>query len=153
VTKLSLEDALQIFDVRIELEALAFSLAGRTATPQQIKELRDLAEAAKRGTVSDDLDVFFDNHLAFRKKIWELSGNRYLQQILERLVIPLYALYLIRRSYSREGLLQTAVDGVEHQDKILIAYEKGDFDEAQRVGREFLTRMKEYLSTRLVPTA
>jgi DNA-binding GntR family transcriptional regulator len=152
VPKLSLDDAQQIFDIRIELEPLALSLAGQRATPKQIKELKDLAAKAKKGAVAEDLDRFFDDHLALRKKIWELSGNRYLQQTLERLVIHLYALYLIRRSYNREGLLQTVLDCVEHQDKILQAYENRDIEEARRVGRDFLVKMKEYLGTRLLPT-
>lgn len=152
VPKLSLEDAQQIFEIRIELEPLAFSLAGPNASPHQMKELNDLAEKAKQGAASEDLDAFFDNHLAFRKKVWELSGNRYLRQTLERLVIPLYALYLIRRSYNREGLMQTVVDCIEHQDKILLAYREGDIQEVHRIVRDFLTRMKEYLGTRLLPT-
>jgi DNA-binding GntR family transcriptional regulator len=153
VPKLSLEDARAIFDIRIELEPLALALAGHRATPGQMKELRDFAAKAKHGATAEDLDVFFENHLAFRKRIWEISGNRYLQQALERLVIPLYALYLIRHSYNREGLLQTIVDCIEHQDKILQAYENGEMDEASRVGRDFLIKMKEYLGTRLLPTA
>ena len=152
VSTLSLEDAQQIFDIRIELEPLAFSLAGHKATPDQLKELETFANKAKKGAKSDDLDAFFENHLSFRKRVWELSGNQYLQQTLERLVIPLYALYLIRRSHNHEGLLQTVVDCIEHQDKILEAYKAGNVGEAQRIGREFLVRMKEYLGTRLLPT-
>ena len=153
VSKVSLEDAQQIFDVRIELEPLALQLAGNKITPEQLQELEALTAKAKQVATKEDLDGFFDSHLAFRKKIWQLAGNRYLQQTLERLVIPLYALYLIRRSYNREGLLQTVVDCVEHQEKILQAYKAGNIDEARRVGRDFLVRMKEYLGTRLLPTA
>ena len=152
VSTLSLEDAQQIFDIRIELEPLALLLAGRKATPEQLKELETFANKAKKGAKAEDLDAFFENHLSFRKRVWELSGNQYLQQTLERLVIPLYALYLIRRSHNREGLLQTVVDCIEHQDKILEAYKTGDVDEARRVGRAFLVQMKEYLGTRLLPT-
>ncbi len=152
VPKLSLEDAQQIFDIRIELEPLAFLRAGQQATAQQLNELKEFAAKSKRGAKTDDLEVFFENHLAFRKKIWEISGNRYLRQTLERLVIPLYALYLIRRSSNREGLSQTVVDCIEHQDKILDAYKDGRFEEARNVSRDFLVRMKEYLGTRLLPT-
>jgi DNA-binding GntR family transcriptional regulator len=152
VSKLSLEDAQQIFDLRIELEPLAVWLAGQKATAEQMNAVQDLAAKAKAGAVADDLDAFFDAHLAFRQKIWELSGNRYLKQTLERLVIPLYALYLIRRSHNRQGLLQTVLDCVDHQDKIVTAYNHGDIKEARRVARDFLIKMKEYLGTRLLPT-
>jgi DNA-binding GntR family transcriptional regulator len=152
VSKLSLEDAQQIFDIRIELEPLAFWLTGHKATADQMKTVIDFAAKAKAGASSEDLDAFFDAHLAFRKKIWELSGNRYLQQTLERLVIPLYALYLIRRSHNRQGLLQTVFDCIEHQDKILDAFKRGDIKETRQVARDFLIKMKEYLGTRLLPT-
>jgi DNA-binding GntR family transcriptional regulator len=75
------------------------------------------------------------------------------QQSLERVVIPLYALYLIRRSYNREGILQTIVECLEHQDKILDAFQRKDAEAARHIAREFLMRMKDYLGTRLVPEA
>ena len=93
-----------------------------------------------------------EHHLNFRKSIWKLSGNRYLQQMLERVVVPLYALYFIRRSHNREGIVQTTIDCVEHQDKVLAAYDQKDFEEARRAAREFLVKMKGYLGTRLVTT-
>jgi DNA-binding GntR family transcriptional regulator len=151
VSTLDLEDAQQIFDIRIELEPLAFSLAADKATPEQVKQLETLARKAANGARAEDLDVFFDNHLAFRKQVWTIAGNRYLQQTLEKLVIPLYALYLIRRSYSREGILQTVLECIEHQDQIIHAYKIGNGEEAGRIGRDFLIRMKGYLGTRLLP--
>src|SRR5436190_19313083 len=48
VSKLTLEDAQQIFDLRIELEPLAFFLAGNHATPQQLRELHDLATKSNK---------------------------------------------------------------------------------------------------------
>lgn len=153
VSRLTLEQAQQIFDIRIELEPLAVYLAGPRLNAHELEALVDLAETAKRAANSDDLDGFFDQHLAFRKRIWELSGNRYLQQTLERLVIPLYALYLIRRSNNREGLPQTVVHCIDHQDRILEGYRTKDFSEARRVARQFLVQMKDYLGIRLLPDA
>jgi DNA-binding GntR family transcriptional regulator len=152
VTEMTIEDARQIFDVRIELEPLAFFLAGPNAQAQQISDLRALSEKTRVLSKAGDLDAFFENHLAFRRKVWTLSGNRYLQQVLERLVIPLYALYVIQMSYNIEGILQTTMDCVEHQDKILAAYEQRNFAVARDVARDFLKSRKEYLSTRLVPS-
>src|SRR5262245_38438115 len=115
VHALTLQDAQQIFEVRIELEPLAFFWAARHATPRDIAELRELVEKTKIAATASDLDSFFDSHLTFRKEIWKLSGNSYLQQALERVVIPLYALYLIRQSYNRTGLFQTITDCIEHE--------------------------------------
>jgi len=151
VPKLSLEDAQQIFEVRIELEPLAFSLAAKRATEHDVAILNELNEKTKLEAKAEDLDGFFESHLSFRKKVWELSGNRYVQQALERVVIPLYALYLIRRPYNREGIVQTVFECIEHQDKILEAFRSNDAEAARKVSRNFLERMKDYLGTRLVP--
>jgi len=89
--------------------------------------------------------------LSFRKKVWDLSGNPYVQQALERVVIPLYALYLIRRPYNREGIVQTVFECIEHQDKIIEAFRQNDAEAARKISRDFLEGMKDYLGTRLVP--
>jgi DNA-binding GntR family transcriptional regulator len=151
VPTLTLEDAQQIFEVRIELEPLAFLLASKRATHRDIDVLNELHEKTNVQAKAEDLEGFFDTHLNFRKRVWELSGNRYVQQALERVVIPLYALYLIRRSYNREGIIQTLAECIEHQEKILDAFRRNDADAARNIARDFLMRMKDYLGTRLVP--
>ena len=151
VPTLTIEDARQIFEVRIELEPLAFSLAAKRASEQDIAALAALVEKTKRDAQVQDLEGFFESHLEFRKKVWQISGNRYVQQALERVVIPLYALYLIRRPYNREGILQTVSECIEHQDRTLEALRKNEAEAARQSARDFLVRMKEYLGTRLVP--
>jgi DNA-binding GntR family transcriptional regulator len=153
VTALTLQDAQQIYDLRIELEPLAVFLAGPKVREQDLAELKEIAERSKIASNAGDLDPFFENHLAFRKKIWTLSGNRFLQQTLERVVLPLYALYVIRQSYNLEGIIQTTIDCTEHQDRILAAYERKSFEDARETARIFLKRMKEYLGTRLPPAS
>jgi len=151
VTTLTTEDARQIFDFRIELEPLAFSLAAKRASEQDMAILDTIVDKTKRDAKVEDLESFFENHLEFRKKVWQTSGNRYVQQALERVVIPLYALYLIRRPYNREGILQTVSECIEHQDRILDALRRNETEAAGQAARDFLVRMKEYLGTRLVP--
>jgi DNA-binding GntR family transcriptional regulator len=153
VTELTIEDAQHIYDIRIELEPLAFFLAGSKADAQHISELKEIADKTRIASRAGDLEAFFENHLAFRKKVWTLSGNSYLQHVLERLVIPLYALYVIRQSYNLDGILQTTIDCTEHQDRIVGAYEQKRFEDAREVARHFLQRMKEYLGTRLPPAS
>jgi DNA-binding GntR family transcriptional regulator len=153
VTELTLQDAQQIYDIRIELEPLAFFLAGPGAHAQNISELRHMAEKAAIASKAGDITAFFENHLVFRRKVWTLSGNRYLQQILERIVIPLYALYIIRQSFNLEGILQTTMDCIDHQDRILDSYELRNFEKARETARNFLKKMKENLGTQLPPAS
>ena len=153
VTELSHADAEQIFDLRIRLEPLAFDLAGKRARAKDLRALWKLADKTRQSVESGDLDHFFEDHLAYRCKAWELSGNKYLQGTLERLVIPLFALYLIRGSYNRDGLLQTARDCAAHQESTLRAIENGDLTEARQVVEGFLKRMKGNLGSKLLPTS
>ncbi len=153
VTKFTNEDAEQIFEIRIEVEPLAFALACRKAGPDQIAELWDLANKAKQGAASEQLDIFFENHLAYRRRVWDLSGNRFLKETLERLVAPLYALYLMRANFNREGLSQTIQDCILHQEETLRAFEAGNPEEAARVVRDFLQLMRDNLGSKLLPVA
>jgi DNA-binding GntR family transcriptional regulator len=149
VVKLSADDAQQIFEIRCVLEPLAVALAGPLLTPPQIQELTRLGDKASRAAAARNLNAFFESHLAFRRKIWELSGNKYLQQAIERAVIPLYALYLIRRSEKRDGIYTTVTDCIENQDQILAAFKARDFAAAEQIACSFLERTKEYLKTAL----
>jgi DNA-binding GntR family transcriptional regulator len=153
VTRFTNEDAEQIFEIRIEVEPLAFALACRKASPDQIAELWDLANKAKQGAASGQLDIFFENHLAYRRRVWDLSGNRFLKETLERLVAPLYALYLMRANFNREGLSQTIQDCILHQEETLRAFEAGNPEEAARVVRDFLQLMRDSLGSKLLPIA
>ncbi len=153
VTELTLQDARHIYDVRIELEPLAFLQAGQNADAQQISGLKETAEKAKIASKAGNLEAFFENHLLFRRKVWALSGNPYLEQILERIAVPLFALYVIRQSYNIDGMFQTTIDCTDHQDAILAAYEQKNFEEAYETARHFLIRMKEYLGSRLPPAS
>jgi DNA-binding GntR family transcriptional regulator len=148
VPKLTVEDAQHIFEIRIELEPLAVFLAGPKLTEGDLSTLQQIAEQSSAAAKLEDLDSFFEKHLNFRKKIWTVSGNPYLQQTLERVVIPLYGLYLIRRTRNSKGLLQAVMDCVEHQDKILCAYRDKDFKLARRVARDFLVQTKNYMKSR-----
>lgn len=151
VTRLTNDDARDIFDIRIEVEPLAFGLAARRTDSNAIAELRDLVVQARKGAATDDLDRFFENHLAYRRRVWELSGNRYLKTTLERLVAPLYALYLMRADFNREGLLETIEDCLSHQEATLEAFAASDPREAEKIVRNFLKQMKASLGSRLLP--
>jgi DNA-binding GntR family transcriptional regulator len=145
VTQFSNGEARQIFEMRIEVEPLAFDLAGQKMSREQIAKLRDLLAKAKQGAASQSLHVFLENHLAYRRKVWELSGNRFLKQTLERLVAPLYAIYFMRATFNRDGVFQTIQDCIIHQEKTLLAFEAGNAKEAARIVRNSLQQMKDSL--------
>jgi hypothetical protein len=70
--------------------------------------------------------VSFRYHLVFYRKVWELSGNKYLYQTLERLVVPLFVLYLTRASFECEALMQNALVCSDGQVQILETIQAGN---------------------------
>lgn len=147
VVQLSSEDVQHIFDIRIVLEPLAVLLAGPAVDQERLDELEQLAVKVRHAADAQMLEAFFEHHLAFRRRIWELSGNKYLKQLLDRTVIPLYALYLIRRSSNREDILTSFADCLAQQDQIIAAFKSGNFAEGQNAARNFLVGMKAYVKT------
>ena len=55
-----------------------------------------------------DLDQFYENDLAFHRKIWDVSGNEYLAESLERIVVPLFAFFVMKNRRERKSYLASA---------------------------------------------
>lgn len=108
VTKLDPEEVKSIFQLRVELEALAIQWAKEHATPADIAYLNDKVEAMKSASATLDLQYFYDCDLAFHRKIWALSRNPYLADALERIVVPLFAFFLMKHTRQRETYLESA---------------------------------------------
>lgn len=147
VTKLSPADIEQIFRLRIELEALAIEWAKRNATPADLEDLRRLAQGIRDGAVDMNLDYFYENDIAFHRKLWEMSGNPYLVATLERLVVPLFAFYLMRNDRDRENYLESA----DNHFQIVEDLPTLEASELRRVVTESMTRWKDEMLERLFP--
>src|SRR6185295_3085015 len=96
VTKLSPADVKKIFGLRVELEALAIEWAKEHATETDIEYLRETIKRMESSAQALDLPQFYECDLAFHRKIWSLSNNQYLVDALERLVVPLFAFFLMK---------------------------------------------------------
>jgi DNA-binding GntR family transcriptional regulator len=96
VTRLSEEDIAQIQALRAEFEGLAVQWARKRVAPADVAELRSYVEGMERAAARADLTGFNDNDLAFHRGIWQLSGNRYLVDFLERSVVPLLTFFYLR---------------------------------------------------------
>ena len=96
VTKLGPEEIDQIQRMRVELEALAVEWARSRVTAADLTELRGLVAQMATSARDGDLARFNDCDLALHRKIWELSGNKYLADALERAVVPLLTFFYLR---------------------------------------------------------
>ena len=108
VTKLERRQVEQIFRLRVELETLAIEWAKESVKPADLDCLRGMTAKMKRAAETLDLDEFYDNDMAFHLKLWEMSGNSYLVECLERLVVPLFAFYVMKNRRDRESYLASA---------------------------------------------
>src|SRR5262249_23649178 len=95
VTKLEPQQIQQIFQLRVELEPLAVEWAKRHVTPADIKHLQGFIDRMERAAHEVDLDQFYQNDLDWHRKLWALSGNAYLTDVLERLIVPLFAFFVM----------------------------------------------------------
>jgi DNA-binding GntR family transcriptional regulator len=108
VTKLERREVEKIFRLRTELESLAIEWARENITPEGIEDLRNITVKMKEGAQAHDLDQFYQNDLAFHRKLWEMSGNEYLVECLERIVAPLFAFFLMKDRRPGESYLFSA---------------------------------------------
>jgi len=121
VTKLEAKQIQDNFQLRVELEPLAVEWAKQKVTLGDIRELRILIGRMERAAADLDLDGFYENDLEWHRKLWALSGNAYLADVLERLVVPLFAFFVMKTSREREAYVESA----EMHAKIVDALAEG----------------------------
>ena len=96
ITKMSLEDAQQIFQIRKELEGLAVELALEHISATDLDMLQGFVDGMRSAAETSDFERFYQNDIEFHRTLWRLSQNRYLANSLETLVVPLFAFFLLR---------------------------------------------------------
>ena len=108
VTKLSPVDVQRIFALRVEMEALAIEWAKSNITDADVEHLRQTINRMEEAAKALDLPQFYECDLAFHRKIWSLCGNPYLADALERLVVPLFAFFLMKTSRQHDSYVESA---------------------------------------------
>jgi DNA-binding GntR family transcriptional regulator len=124
VTRLDPQDAAMILEVRLTVEVLAIRRAMRNMTKADVRELEEILDAMELAAQTSDLASFHQNDLAFHRKIWDLSGNRYIAIALERLAFTLFA-YGIMPPQNQTKARRPLAD-VETHRQILVGLRSGD---------------------------
>jgi DNA-binding GntR family transcriptional regulator len=96
VVKFSLQEVSEVYATRAVLEAWAVALAMETVRPKDLRELRVLFRGMERTAMQGDLVANFKVDLEFHQKIWQLSGNHKLEEILNNVCPSLFTYLLIR---------------------------------------------------------
>lgn len=82
--KPSLKEIAEIYDVRIALEKLAVARAVRNVTTDDIADLREIVRNMHRAIRKNDITEVNRMDMNFHMKIVEISGNHYIQNIIEQ---------------------------------------------------------------------
>lgn len=126
VADIPITDLIQIFEVRVELEALCASLASKRMTPEILSKMKHLAEAYSQSE-KKDLNCLFDQDRQFHMLLAAAANNRFLVDEIEHYYnLSLRIWYLVLNNVKPED-----VDVHAHL-KILRAIEIRDHEAAQK---------------------
>ncbi len=144
VTEISRRDLDDLFPLIAMLEGRCAAEAVSKAKPADIAALKQIHDALEKAAHDERIEAFFEANQEFHRKVQELSGNRWLLQVIQdlRKVLKLSRMH----SLSLEGRLQQSLD--EHR-LIMAAIAGGDAKRAEQLmhdhllsGREALAKME-----------
>jgi DNA-binding GntR family transcriptional regulator len=147
VTRLTPKDVERIFRLRVELEAVAVEWAKENITDEDVNQLRQLIETMRRAAQELDLQKFYENDLALHRRIWALSNNPYLADALERIVVPLFAFFLMKTPRERESYTEST----EIHSRIVEALPKASASSLRKLMKESLAGWRDDMLARLFP--
>jgi DNA-binding GntR family transcriptional regulator len=90
VTKLTTTDYHKIAEIRNVLEAMAMEMAAPCLSSEAEAELRAMVDEMDAGVRESNVSRYYENDIAFHRRIWALTGNEYLAKALEGMVFQLF---------------------------------------------------------------
>jgi GntR family transcriptional repressor for pyruvate dehydrogenase complex len=123
VDRLSQPDIAQFYEMRAVIESETAALAARRHNPKDIQRLRDclalMGKAVKARTDGAQPDLEFHCIIA------EMSGNKYLKDLMDYLIVKTGAVIRTARDHSSRDVTLPAAVQQEHEE-IFLALEAGD---------------------------
>lgn len=128
VTEMSIDDVTQVYHLLALMESDAAAQAARSASAEQMRELRDLHERLEKQV--RQRDAFFATNEQFHLRLLEIAGNRWTLQI----VADLRKVMKLNRHHSlfKQGRL---ADSLAEHRALMQALESRDARVAQRLMR------------------
>ncbi len=138
VAKISIEDALEIYELREVLEGFAVRKASENIDKESLKLLKEILSKGEKYIRDGNFKDYSNIDEQFHKILWNLSGNKRLFRILEniRSIIRL----LMTSSVNIPGRASASL--LEHR-KILSAIEKNNPELAESYMKEHIKNVKE----------
>src|SRR5260370_23699738 len=101
----------------------------------------------KAAAGAQDAAKFYENDLALHREIWNLSGNRYLVEALERVVAPLFAFFVMKTTNDQRTFQESA----EKHERIVEAFVSSNAGELSTFMEQSLGEWKDDMMISLLP--
>jgi DNA-binding GntR family transcriptional regulator len=139
VTEVTPQDAVKIARVRRALEGLAIELIlERMATEKlDISSAAELLNRMRQLLKKGDMEAFYQADVEFHRRLWALAGNEYLSQMLEQIVVPLFAFFIVVNLHPHNKT-ESILEAVMAHERIVKAIEKGSVEQAKARMNELL---------------
>lgn len=135
VTRLSPQDAWEIYQIRAVLEGLAARMAAEWITQEEVEHIEKLIAEMEKAVESKDLSYLNELNSRFNDAIYGASRSPRLKQMITNLYD--YIVSFARIGYNLPGRIQEVL--AEHK-ALFDAIKKGDVEEAERVARRHVER-------------
>ncbi|MCC6369180.1 MAG: GntR family transcriptional regulator [Bryobacterales bacterium] len=123
VTLIRPEDIPHNFQVRNALEALAAALLARNQA--DLSELDQVIADMRSAVECSNLQAFYERDLRFHLTLCRKTGNPVLEQMLQRLLVPLFA-FVIMRTHDTMDEHERWLGSIAKHERILAAIRSGD---------------------------
>jgi DNA-binding GntR family transcriptional regulator len=135
VTRISRADAHRISKIREPLEVLALSLIIDRVKEEVLdfQAAERAVEGMENSVRTGDLPTFFEHDITFHDTLWRMADEEYLHPLLEQLVLPLFA-FFVMLNVPREGLQQS----VEIHRSLLSELKAGSLEGAREKLRQLM---------------
>ncbi|MGN9166044.1 GntR family transcriptional regulator [Tissierellaceae bacterium HCP3S3_D8] len=144
VSEISIEDALELYEVREYLEGLSVKLICLNINRKDIRALEEIVNLMDKGIEDRDYDSLYKLHSQWTETITKLTTNRYLRDQMIALFENLDRL----RRISLYDMKQTVM-ACEETKSILQAIIDGDEEESERLARQHVKNARERFMTNI----
>jgi len=126
VTQLSYQEACQISEVRSALEERVIELIRRRMQSEAVDlaGLETLLDGMRRAAEAGDRSLFYEFDLKWHRALWALTGNEFLSETLEQVVVPLFAFFILLY-VRKEGGPETLREAVEAHASVVADLRSG----------------------------
>ena len=143
VSDVAITDLTQIYEIRVELEALCARLAAERINPRQLTDMKTLADQL-RSVDKTDFGQLMDLDCRFHELLYQAANNKFLSDELDHLHNLSLRIWYMALAYTRPEDID-----VDAHIEILSAIEARDSDHAESRMRKhiekFHTTIRQYL--------